>query len=80
MDDAVSTTSITCKLLQTSTKSDFSENSFNTIFVSSGKAACLVLIQIEHKIVISSYVISFKVCKVIDQRSQGRIGKLDYLH
>ena len=43
-------------------------NDFNTILVSCGKAASLILIQIVYNIVISSYdnnVIAFKVCKAI---------------
>ena len=43
-------------------------NDFNTILVSFGKAASLILIQIEYKIVISyDYVIALKVCKVIKE-------------
>ena len=44
-------------------------NDFNTILVSFGKAASLILIQIEYKIVISSHdnLIVFKVCKVIKE-------------
>ena len=44
-------------------------NDFNTILVSFGNAASLILVQIKYKIVNSSYdnVIAFKVCKVIKE-------------